>query len=117
MITDRVDADVIRAGADLKIIANAAVRYLQHRRRGGAEPGHRRHEHARASSDATADLPPGPDSRHHASRSERASAPGSAGRVEGWTFDFMLGSEIRGEQLGIFDHVGYRGDRAGGRRL
>ena len=105
MITDTIDNAVIRAGAELKIIANAAVGYnnidvAAARARGvivSNTPG--------VLTDATADL-------------TWALILGITRRIgegerlvrrngwKGWTFDFMLGSEIRGKQLGI---VGYGG--------
>ena len=103
MITDRVDADVIRAGTDLKIIANAAVGYnnidVVAARAAGVlvtnTPG--------VLTDATADLTwaliLGISRR--IGEGERLVRRGG---WKGWTFDFMLGSEIRGKQLGI---VGY----------
>jgi glyoxylate reductase len=105
MITDTIDDAVIQAGAELKIIANAAVGYnnidvAAARARGvivSNTPG--------VLTDATADL-------------TWALILGITRRIgegerlvrrsgwKGWTFDFMLGSEIRGKQLGI---VGYGG--------
>ena len=103
MVTDRVDADVIRAGTELKIIANAAVGYnnidVTAARAAGVlvtnTPG--------VLTDATADLTwaliLGISRR--VGEGERLVRRGG---WKGWTFDFMLGSELRGKQLGI---VGY----------
>jgi len=103
MITDRVDDEVIRAGADLEIIANAAVGYnnvdvAAARARGIVvtnTPG--------VLTDATADLTWALilGITRRVSEGERLIRRGA---WKGWTFDFMLGSEIRGKQLGI---VGY----------
>ncbi len=105
MITDAVSADVIDAGKDLKIIANAAVGYnnidvAAARGRGiivTNTPG--------VLTDATADLTWALilGITRRIGEGERLIR---RGEWKGWTFDFMLGAELRGKQLGI---VGYGG--------
>jgi glyoxylate reductase len=105
MITDAVSADVIDAGRDLKIVANAAVGYnnidvAAARGRGiivTNTPG--------VLTDATADLTWALilGITRRIGEGERLVRRGA---WKGWTFDFMLGAELRGKQLGI---VGYGG--------
>ena len=105
MITDAVDRAVIDAGADLTIIANAAVGYnnidvAAARARGVIvtnTPG--------VLTDATADLTWALilGITRRIGEGERLVRRGN---WKGWTFDFMLGAEVRGKQLGI---VGYGG--------
>jgi lactate dehydrogenase-like 2-hydroxyacid dehydrogenase len=105
MITDAVDEAVIRAGTELKIIANAAVGYnnidaTAARARGVIvtnTPG--------VLTDATADLTWALilGITRRVGEGERLIRRGA---WKGWTFDFLLGSELRGKQLGI---VGYGG--------
>ena len=105
MITDAVSRDVIEAGGDLKVIANAAVGYNNIDVAAARERGIVVTNTPGVLTDATADL-------------TWALILGITRRIgegerlvrrngwKGWTFDFMLGSEIRGKQLGI---VGYGG--------
>lgn len=105
MITDAVSRDVIEAGTDLKVIANAAVGYNNidvpfARARGiivTNTPG--------VLTDATADLTWALilGITRRIGEGERLVR---RGQWKGWTFDFMLGAELRGKQLGI---VGYGG--------
>ena len=105
MITDAVDRAVIDAGAELTIIANAAVGYnnidvAAARTRGVIvtnTPG--------VLTDATADLTWALilGITRRIGEGERLVRRGN---WKGWTFDFMLGAEVRGKQLGI---VGYGG--------
>ena len=105
MITDTVDRAVIDAGAELTIIANAAVGYnnidvAAARTRGVVvtnTPG--------VLTDATADLTWALilGITRRIGEGERLVRRGN---WKGWTFDFMLGAEVRGKQLGI---VGYGG--------
>ena len=105
MITDAVDRPVIDAGAELAIIANAAVGYnnidvAAARARGVIvtnTPG--------VLTDATADLTWALilGITRRIGEGERLVRRGN---WKGWTFDFMLGAEVRGKQLGI---VGYGG--------
>ena len=105
MITDAVDRPVIDAGAELTIIANAAVGYnnidvAAARARGlivTNTPG--------VLTDATADLTWALilGITRRIGEGERLVRRGN---WKGWTFDFMLGAGVRGKQLGI---VGYGG--------
>ena len=105
MITDAVSRDVIDAGTELKVIANAAVGYnnidvAAARKRGiivTNTPG--------VLTDATADLTWALilGITRRIGEGERLVRHGA---WKGWTFDFMLGAEVRGKQLGI---VGYGG--------
>lgn len=100
VLTDRIDEDVLRAGSALKIVANIAVGYDNI-----DVPAVRRHGIVATNTpdvltDATAEL-------------TWALILGITRRVvegdrlvradgwKGWTFDFMLGTELRGKQLGI----------------
>lgn len=103
MITDAVDKAVIDAGTDLRIIANVAVGYNNididaARARGVAvtnTPG--------VLTEATADLTWALilAVTRRLGEGERLVR---SGRWKGWAFDFMLGSQLGGKQLGI---VGY----------
>ncbi|HXD17137.1 MAG TPA: D-glycerate dehydrogenase [Vicinamibacterales bacterium] len=105
MITDAVSRDVIEAGGDLKVIANAAVGYNNIDVAAARERGIVVTNTPGVLTDATADL-------------TWALILGITRRIgegerlvrrngwKGWTFDFMLGAELRGKQLGI---VGYGG--------
>lgn len=105
MITDAVDRQVIEAGSALKVIANAAVGYnnidLAAARARDIivtnTPG--------VLTDATADLTWALilGITRRIGEGERVVRRGA---WKGWTFDFMLGAELRGKQLGI---VGYGG--------
>jgi glyoxylate reductase len=105
MITDAVSADVIQAGTELKVIANAAVGYNNIDVAAARERGIVVTNTPGVLTDATADLTwaliLGITRRiGEGERLIRRSA------WKGWTFDFMLGTELRGKQLGI---VGYGG--------
>jgi len=105
MITDAVSRDVIEAGGDLKVIANAAVGYNNIDVAAARERGIVVTNTPGVLTAATADL-------------TWALILGITRRIgegerlvrrngwKGWTFDFMLGAELRGKQLGI---VGYGG--------
>jgi lactate dehydrogenase-like 2-hydroxyacid dehydrogenase len=105
MITDTVDRQVIEAGTALKVIANAAVGYNNIDVAAARERGIIVTNTPGVLTDATADL-------------TWALILGITRRIgegerlirhdawRGWTFDFMLGAEVRGKQLGI---VGYGG--------
>ena len=105
MITDTVDRPVIEAGTALKVIANAAVGYNNIDVAAARERGIIVTNTPGVLTDATADL-------------TWALILGITRRIgegerlirrdawRGWTFDFMLGAEVRGKQLGI---VGYGG--------
>jgi len=105
MITDAVGRDVIDSGRDLKVIANAAVGYNNIDLAAARERGVIVTNTPGVLTDATADLTwaliLGITRRiGEGERLVRRSA------WKGWTFDFMLGAELRGKQLGI---VGYGG--------
>ena len=105
MITDAIDRQVIEAGTALKVIANAAVGYNNIDIAAAREHGIIVTNTPGVLTDATADL-------------TWALILGITRRIgegerlirraawRGWTFDFMLGAELRGKQLGI---VGYGG--------
>jgi glyoxylate reductase len=105
MITDTVDTAVIQAGAELKIIANAAVGYnnidVAAARARGVIVSNTPGVLTEATADLTWALILGITRR--VGEGERLIR---RGEWKGWTFDFMLGSELRGKQLGI---VGYGG--------
>ena len=105
MITDAVDASVIQAGSELKIIANAAVGYNNIDVAAARERGIIVTNTPGVLTDATADLTWALilGITRRTGEGERLMRRGA---WKGWTFDFMLGSEIRGKQLGI---VGYGG--------
>jgi glyoxylate reductase len=100
LLTDRVDADVIDAGADLKIVANIAV-------------GYDNIDMAAACARAipvtnTPDVLTGATAEftwalilavtRRVAEGERLLRGGA---WKGWALDFMLGMELRGKQLGI----------------
>jgi len=105
MITDAVIRDVIEAGNVLKVIANAAVGYNNIDLAAARERGIIVTNTPGVLTDATADLTwaliLGVTRR--IGEGERLVR---RGEWKGWTFDFMLGAEVRGKQLGI---VGYGG--------
>jgi glyoxylate reductase len=105
MITDAVRRDVIEAGTDLKVIANAAVGYNNIDVAAARERGIVVTNTPGVLTDATADLTWALilGITRRLSEGERLIRRGG---WKGWTFDFMLGAELRGKQLGI---VGYGG--------
>jgi len=105
MITDAVSRDVIEAGKDLKIIANAAVGYNNIDLGAARERGILVTNTPGVLTDATADLTWALilGITRRIGEGERLIRRGG---WNGWTFDFMLGAELRGKQLGI---VGYGG--------
>lgn len=105
MITDAVGRDVIDAGKDLKVIANAAVGYNNIDVRAARERGISVTNTPGVLTDATADLTWALilGITRRIGEGERLVR---RGEWKGWTFDFMLGAEVRGKQLGI---VGYGG--------
>src|SRR5438067_1778368 len=105
MITDAVDKAVIEAGADLKIIANAAVGYNNIDVPAARERAIIVTNTPGVLTDATADLTWALilGITRRMGEGERLVRRGG---WKGWTFDFMLGAELRGKQLGI---VGYGG--------
>ncbi len=105
MITDAVSRDVIDAGLDLKVIANAAVGYNNIDVAAAHERGIIVTNTPGVLTDATADLTWALilGITRRIGEGERLIR---RGEWKGWTFDFMLGTELRGKQLGI---VGYGG--------
>jgi lactate dehydrogenase-like 2-hydroxyacid dehydrogenase len=105
MITDAVSRDVIEAGRDLKIIANAAVGYNNIDVAAARERGIVVTNTPGVLTDATADLTWALilGITRRIGEGERLVRRGD---WKGWTFDFMLGAELKGKQLGI---VGYGG--------
>jgi len=105
MITDVIDREVIAAATGLKIIANAAVGYNNIDVKAARERAIIVTNTPGVLTDATADLTWALilGITRRIGEGERL-IRGNAWR--GWTFDFMLGAELRGKQLGI---VGYGG--------
>ena len=105
MITDAISLDVIDAGRDLKVIANAAVGYNNIDVAAARERGIIVTNTPGVLTDATADLTWALilGITRRIGEGERLIRRGG---WKGWTFDFMLGAELRGKQLGI---VGYGG--------
>jgi glyoxylate reductase len=105
MITDAVSKDVIETGTDLKVIANAAVGYNNIDVAAARERGIIVTNTPGVLTDATADLTWALilGITRRIGEGERLVRRGG---WKGWTFDFMLGAELRGKQLGI---VGYGG--------
>ena len=105
MITDSIDRAVIEAGTALKVIANAAVGYNNIDVAAARERGIIVTNTPGVLTDATADLTWALilGITRRIGEGERLIRRGD---WRGWTFDFMLGAEIRGKQLGI---VGYGG--------
>ena len=100
VLTDRIDDEVMTAGSQLKIVANIAVGYDNI-----DVPGVRRHGAVATNTpdvltEATAEL-----TWALILAITRRVAEGDrlvrAGGWKGWTLDFMLGTELRGKQLGI----------------
>jgi len=105
MITDSIDRQIIEAGTELKVIANAAVGYNNIDVAAARERGIIVTNTPGVLTDATADLTWALilGITRRIGEGERLIR---RGEWRGWTFDFMLGAEIRGKQLGI---VGYGG--------
>ena len=105
MITDAVGRDVIDSGRDLKVIANAAVGYNNIDLAAAREWGIIVTNTPGVLTDATADLTWALilGITRRIGEGERLVR---RGEWKGWTFDFMLGAELRGKQIGI---VGYGG--------
>jgi glyoxylate reductase len=105
MITDAVSRDVIEAGNDLQIIANAAVGYNNIDVAAARERGIVVTNTPGVLTDATADLTWALvlGITRRMGEGERLVRRGG---WKGWTFDFMLGAELKGKQLGI---VGFGG--------
>ncbi len=105
MITDAIDRPVIEAGTALKVIANAAVGYNNVDVAAARERGIIVTNTPGVLTDATADLTWALilGITRRIGEGERLIR---RGEWRGWTFDFMLGAELAGKQLGI---VGYGG--------
>ena len=105
MITDAITRDVIEAGKELKVVANAAVGYNNIDVAAARERGIVVTNTPGVLTDATADLTWALilGITRRIGEGERLIRRGG---WKGWTFDFMLGAELRGKQLGI---VGYGG--------
>ena len=105
MITDSIDREVIEAASGLKVIANAAVGYNNIDVAAARERGIVVTNTPGVLTDATADLTWALilGITRRIGEGERLIR---RGEWRGWTFDFLLGAEIRGKQLGI---VGYGG--------
>jgi glyoxylate reductase len=103
MITDTVDRPVIEAGVELQVIANIAVGYnnvdVSTARARGIPVTNTPDVLTEATADLTWALILAITRR--LGEGERLIRAGS---WKGWAFDFMLGTELRGKQLGI---VGY----------
>ncbi len=107
MLTDQIDRRVLDAGVNLKIVANVAVGYnnidIAHARSRGVIVTNTPDVLTESVADFTWALILAITRR--LSEGERLLR---AGRWKGWAFDFMLGSELRGKQLGIvgFGRIG-----------
>jgi glyoxylate reductase len=100
VLTDRIDDEVLAAGGDLKIVANIAVGYdnfdMPAIRRHGAIATNTPDVLTEATAELTWALILGV-----ARRVVEGDRLVRAGGWKGWTLDFMLGTELRGKQLGI----------------
>ncbi|MQA29524.1 MAG: D-glycerate dehydrogenase [Luteitalea sp.] len=100
MLTEQIDPAVIDAGQDLKIVANVAVGYnnidVGHARSRGVIVTHTPDVLTESVADFTWGLILAATRR--LSEGERVVR---AGAWKGWAFDFMLGAELRGKQLGL----------------
>ena len=100
LLTDRIDREVLDAGAGLRIVANIAVGYdnldVPYARSRGIEVTNT----PDVLTEATAEFAWGLilAVTRRIAEGERLLR---AGRWKGWALDFMLGSELRGKQLGI----------------
>jgi glyoxylate reductase len=100
MITDTVDAAVFDAGRDLKVVANVAVGYNNIDVAAARARGVIVTNTPDVLTEATADLTWGLilGITRRIGEGERLVRRGA---WKGWAFDFMLGTELRGKQLGI----------------
>jgi glyoxylate reductase len=100
VLTDRIDDEVLDAGARLRIVANIAVGYdnidVAAVRRHGMVATNTPDVLTEATAELTWALILG-----IARRVVEGDRLVRAGGWKGWTFDFMLGTELRGKQLGI----------------
>jgi glyoxylate reductase len=99
-LTDRIDAPVIEAGRDLKIVANMAVGYDNIDVAAATERGIAVTNTPDVLTEAVAEFTWG-----LILAAARRIAEGDRlvrrGAWKGWALDFMLGTELRGKQLGI----------------
>ena len=100
MLTEQIDAAVIDAGRDLKVVANVAVGYnnidVAYARSRGVIVTNTPDVLTDSVADFTWALILAITRR--LSEGERIVR---AGQWKGWAFDFLLGSELRGKQLGL----------------
>jgi glyoxylate reductase len=100
MVTDHIDKSVLDLGSDLKIVANVAVGYnnidVAHARSRGVIVTNTPDVLTESVADFTWALILAITRR--LSEGERVLR---AGAWKGWAFDFMLGTELRGKQLGL----------------
>jgi glyoxylate reductase len=100
LLTDRIDGEVLDEGSDLRIVANVAVGYDNLDVAAGRARGVVMTNTPDVLTDATADLTWG-----LILGLMRRIAEGDRlvrrGEWKGWALDFMLGSDLRGKQLGI----------------
>ena len=100
MLTERIDASVIDAGANLEVIANVAVGYnnidAAHAKARGIVVTNTPDVLTESVADFTWALILAVTRR--LSEGERLLR---RGQWKGWAFDFMLGTELRGKQLGL----------------
>ena len=100
VLTDRIDDELLDAGSQLKIVANIAVGYdnidVPAVRRHGVIATNTPDVLTEATAELTWALILG-----IARRAAEGDRLIRAGGWKGWTFDFMLGTELRGKQLGI----------------
>jgi glyoxylate reductase len=107
MVTDQIDKSVLDAGSDLKIVSNVAVGYnnidVAHARSRGVIVTNTPDVLTESVADFTWALILAITRR--LSEGERVLR---AGAWKGWAFDFMLGTELRGKQLGLigFGRIG-----------
>lgn len=103
LLTDRVDEELLEAGADLKVVANVAVGYDNINLDAARERGLVVTNTPDVLTEAVAEFTWGLilAATRRIAESDRVVRSGS---WRGWGLDYMLGMELRGKQLGI---VGY----------
>ena len=100
LLTDTIDRSVIDAAPELKAIANVAVGYNNIDVACARVARHCRHQHARRADRVGRRLHLGADPRDHAAAVGRRAA-GAPRRMEGLGARLLLGTELRGKQLGL----------------
>ena len=107
LLTDRIDGDVLDAEPGLRIVANIAVGFDNVDRAAARARGIIVTNTPDVLTEATADLTWGLilDATRRISEGERLVR---RGEWKGWALDFLLGSDLRGKQLGIvgFGRIG-----------